>query len=99
MPGQQRQAQGAKPEETGEIRGPPPLGALAEACGVDAVNADAAPRLRLREQRFRLVISAPAGDNRDLVAALGQTQGNLGQVLPGRHHVRVKGLVEQKKSH
>jgi hypothetical protein len=31
------------------------------------------------------------------MAALGQTERNLGQVLPGRHHVRVEGLVEEEE--
>ena len=63
----------------------------------DAKNADAAPGLAFRELRFGMVVSPAAGDHRDLVAALDQAHGNLGQILPGRHHVRVEGLVEEEE--
>src|ERR1035437_9555945 len=99
MSGQAKQTPGGKPEEAGEVRGAPPFSAFAEAGGGNAVNADAAPRLCLGKLRLRVVVSAPAGNDRNLVAALNQTQSHLGQILPGGHDVRVKGLVEQEEGH
>jgi hypothetical protein len=44
-----------------------------------------------------VIVSPAAGDDGDLVAALDQPHGHLGQVLPGRHHVRVEGLVKEEE--
>src|ERR1039458_812406 len=99
MSGQANQTPGGKQEKAGKIRGPPPLGPFAESGRGNAVNADAAPSLRYRKLRLRLVVGALAGNDRNLVAALNQAQGDLGQVLPGRHYVRVEGLVEEEEGH
>ena len=97
VPGQERHAQSAQRDETGKIRGTPPLGAFPETGRGDTIDANAAPRLVSGELRFRLVVGTPARHDRHPVTTLYQTEGDLGQILTGRHHVRVKRLVEEEE--
>jgi len=97
--GQPREPQRGECQETGKIRGPPPFGAFAKSGGSDAIHADPAPHLLFGKLRSRLIVGAPAGDYGYLVAALDEAQGHVGQVLPGCHDVRVKGLVQEEEGH
>ena len=99
MPGQTHQAQGTRGGEAGEIERAAPFGPFAEASRGDAVNVDTSPKLATGKFLFQMVISPSAGHHRHRMAALGQPQGQVRQVLRGRDDVRVEGLVEQQESH
>ena len=77
----------------------------ADPAAVDAEWADFFKSLK--DERADVVKSAqgaswkkpnwPVRENGDLVSALDESHGDLRQILPGRHHVRVKSLVEEKE--
>ena len=96
---QDRHAQGAERKEAGKIGGAPPLAGFAEAGRADADDSDAAPGFLWWKNFCRIVVSAPAGEDGDLVAALGKAKGKIAQVLGCGSDVRVKGLVEEKEGH
>ena len=45
-----------------------------------------------------MVISAAAGKDHDLMAALGETLGQLSEVLAARRDIRMEGLVEEEET-
>ena len=99
MTRQPGQPPAAGDNKAGKICRPPPPGAFAKTSGADTVNADAAPDFERQKLGVGLVISAPARDDGNLVTALDQPEGDLGEVLPGSHHVRMEGLVEKEEGH
>jgi len=63
---------------------------------MDAMDLNPPPKFVTRKTLVGLIVSPPASNDRDLMAALRQAQRQVSQVLRRGDDVRVEGLVEKQ---